>query len=124
MKYSSTSFILFVLIISYLAAFLTRNVHNDVGTIEEVVRSGKNICAHPALEDDLVLAHPDANFIFNKEGKEFFGLVEDYDLGRCGVMAVGKMDSLGDLKLMELFCERNLVFTESLIIENVSDLIA
>jgi len=116
-------FAFFVLIVvsayvANLAAFLTRNVHNDVGTIEEVVRSGKNICAHPALEDDLVLAHPDANFIFNKEGKELFGLVEDYDLGRCGVMAVGKMDSLGDLKLMELFCERNLVFTESLIIEN------
>eukprot|EP00585_Thalassiosira_rotula_P016167 CAMPEP_0196189048 /NCGR_PEP_ID=MMETSP0911-20130528/43485_1 /TAXON_ID=49265 /ORGANISM="Thalassiosira rotula, Strain GSO102" /LENGTH=268 /DNA_ID=CAMNT_0041460551 /DNA_START=1 /DNA_END=807 /DNA_ORIENTATION=- len=28
------------------------------------------------------------------------------------------MDSLGDMKLMDLFCERDLVFTESLVMEN------
>jgi len=116
-------FAFFVLIVvsayvANLAAFLTRNVHNHVGTIDDVVRSGLKICAHPALEDDLVRAHPDANFIFNKEGNEIFGSLEDYDLGRCDVMAVGRMDSLGDLKLMNMFCERNLVFTESLITEN------
>jgi len=115
------AFFILIVVSAYvanLAAFLTRRSTNHVGSIEDAVGSGMKICAHPALEDDLVLAHPDARFIFNQEGKELYGLVDDYDVGKCDVMAVGKMDSLGDLKLMDLFCQRGLVYTESLIIEN------
>jgi len=64
------------------------------------------------------LTHPKANFVFNQEGKELYGLVDDYDAGKCEVMAVGTMDSLGDLNLIDLFCERDLVFTDSLVMEN------
>lgn len=116
-------FFILIIVSAYvanLAAFLTRSVSSHVGTIEEVVATGMPICAHPALQADLELAHPKAKFVFNEDGKELYGLVEDYDAGLCKVMAVGKMDSLGDLKLMDLFCERDLVYTESLIIENVS----
>ena len=109
--------ILYLQVSSYvanLAAFLTRSVPNYVGTIESVVAKGMKICAHPALEADLVLAHPNANFVFNQEGKELYGLVDDYDAGKCGdVMAVGKMDSLGDLHLMDLFCNLGLVSTHT-----------
>ncbi|KAL7533811.1 hypothetical protein ACHAXR_005454, partial [Thalassiosira sp. AJA248-18] len=104
--------------VANLAAFLTRNDLNVVSTIEDVVAQGSKICAHPALQDDLERQHPGAKFVFNQEGKELFGLVEDYDAGKCDVLAVGKMDSLGDLNLMDQFCERHLVYTESLIIEN------
>lgn len=34
-------------------------------------------------------------------------------------MRQGKMDSLGDIDLMNQFCERKLVFTESVVIESV-----
>jgi len=104
--------------VANLAAFLTRSGSTSVDTFEIVVARGLNICAHPALAGDLKLLHPKANFVFNQEGKELYGLVDDYDAGKCDVLAVGKMDSLGDLKLMDLFCERDLVFTESLIMEN------
>lgn len=86
--------------------------------IEDAVAQEKAICAHPALESDLELAWPDANFVFNREGKELYGLVEDYDAGKCPVMAVGKMDSLGDMDLMDMFCKRELFYTESIVIEN------
>ena len=103
------------------AAFLTRSYSsNFLGKIEDVISEKKKICAHPALEDELSLAHPEARFVFNREGKELYGLVEDYQAGKCDFLAVGKMDSLGDLKLMDLFCKENLVYTESLVIENVS----
>jgi hypothetical protein len=70
------------------------------------------------LQSDLELAHPDAKFVFNMEGKEIFGMVEDFQADKCDVLAVGKMDSLGDLKLMNLFCKENLVYTDSVVIEN------
>ncbi|KAL9181674.1 hypothetical protein ACHAXT_012017 [Thalassiosira profunda] len=115
------AFFILILVSAYvanLAAFLTRSKSSYVGTIEESIALGYKICAHPALQSDLELAHPNANFIFNQEGRELYGLLEDYDAGLCEVMAVGKMDSLGDLNLMALFCDRKLVYTDSLVIEN------
>lgn len=106
--------------VANLAAFLTRSRSGHVDTIESAIAQGMKVCAHPALEDDLQRAHPDANFVFNEGGREIHGMVDDYVAGYCGAMAVGKMDSLGDLPLMERFCENDLVFTESVVIENVS----
>eukprot|EP00580_Thalassiosira_gravida_P005994 CAMPEP_0201655548 /NCGR_PEP_ID=MMETSP0493-20130528/46064_1 /ASSEMBLY_ACC=CAM_ASM_000838 /TAXON_ID=420259 /ORGANISM="Thalassiosira gravida, Strain GMp14c1" /LENGTH=670 /DNA_ID=CAMNT_0048132137 /DNA_START=1151 /DNA_END=3160 /DNA_ORIENTATION=- len=104
--------------VANLAAFLTRSYSPPVSTIEDVIARQMNICAHPVLADDIKLTHPKANFVFNQEGKELYGLVDDYDAKKCEVMAVGKMDSLGDLKLIDLFCARDLVFTDSLVMEN------
>lgn len=46
--------------------------------------------------------------------------LEDYDEGKCQVMAVGRLDTINDLTLMSKFCERGLVYTDSLVLENVS----
>jgi len=115
------AFFILIVVSAYvanLAAFLTRSNSLPVSTIEDVITRKMNICAHPVLADDIQLLHPTANFVFNQEGKELYGLVDDYDAGECEVMAVGKMDSLGDLKLIDLFCERDLVFTDSLVMDN------
>ncbi|KAL7549280.1 hypothetical protein ACHAWF_013032 [Thalassiosira exigua] len=116
-------FFILIIVSAYvanLAAFLTRSTLSGdaVRKIEDAVAAEMKICAHPALQSDLELAHPEAKFVFNQEGKELYGLVDDFDNNLCDVMAVGKMDSLGDMKLMDLFCERELVYTDSLIIEN------
>jgi len=115
------AFFTLILVSAYvanLAAFLTRSKIEYTGDMESVVAKKMRICAHPALQEDLELAHPDATFVFNLNGKELFGLVEDYKAGSCEVLAVGKMDSLGDMNLMDLFCKEELVYTESLVIEN------
>lgn len=36
------------------------------------------------------------------------------------MMAVGRLDTINDLTLMNKFCERGLVYTDSLVLENVS----
>jgi hypothetical protein len=46
-----------------------------------------------------------------------FSVVDDYDAGKCTVMAIGREDTLFDNALMERFCRRELVFTDSLILE-------
>jgi hypothetical protein len=43
--------------------------------------------------------------------------VDDYDAGKCAVMAVGMEDTLLDQALMERFCKRELVFTDSIVLE-------
>lgn len=104
--------------VANLAAFLTRNTPNYVGTVEGAVEKGLSICAHPVLAEDLETAWPSANFVYSKAG--FPGMLDDYDANKCEVMAVGEMDTQGDISLMNKFCERRLLFTESLFIENVS----
>lgn len=47
----------------------------------------------------------------------FLSVLEDYDAGKCAVLAIGKEDTLFDSTLMEKFCQRELVFTDSLILE-------
>jgi len=112
------SFFTLIVVSAYvanLAAFLTQSLPDFIGTMEEAVEEGVKICAHPVLKTQFEIAWPRANFVFSNAGKEFYGMLEDYDDGKCEVMAVGRMDTTSDLELMNKFCERNLVFTESLI---------
>jgi hypothetical protein len=102
--------------VANLAAFLTKNL-SEIKTMEGAVASGWTICAHPALESELQIKWPNANFYFTESGKEFTGILEDYNLGRCDVMAVGWEDTSMDLAFREQICEMDLVFTDSLIID-------
>ena len=45
-------------------------------------------------------------------------VLDDYDAGHCAAMAIGREDTTTDGDLLEMFCERNLVYTDSLVLEN------
>ena len=102
--------------VANLAAFLTRSM-DVVQSMDGAVAAGKIICAHPAVENELQIAWPKANFYFHQGGKEFIGMIKDYDLGLCDFLAVSWEDTSMNLKFTEMICDRNLAFTESLIIE-------
>ena len=68
--------------------------------MEEAVEASATICAHPVLKTQLEIAWPRANFVFSNEGKEFYGMLDDYEDGKCQVMAVGRMDTTNDLELV------------------------
>ena len=104
--------------VANLAAFLTSSSLNYVGTVQEVIENGMTICAVPTLETDLVRAHPNANYVFNQDKNGFHDLLNDYDAGNCDVLAIGRMDTTGDIELMDKFCNRSLVYTNSLFVEN------
>eukprot|EP00804_Cyclotella_cryptica_P022423 CCRYP_015088-RB/>CCRYP_015088-RB protein AED:0.07 eAED:0.07 QI:1088/1/1/1/1/0.83/6/330/385 len=104
--------------VANLAAFLTRPVTSYIGTMQGVVDAGLEVCAHPALKTELELKWPRARFVFSNSGKEFYGVLDEYDAGHCAAMAIGREDTTTDGDLLEMFCERNLVFTDSLILEN------
>jgi len=87
--------------------------------MDAIVANRMNICALPALKIELEIAHPSANFVFSQSGKSFFGLLDDFDAGKCHVLAIGETDAAANIELMAEFCDRKLVFTDSLIIENV-----
>ena len=89
LKINLTHKYFYIVTIHNSAAFLTRNTSDHIGDIEGVIAKGWSICAHPVLQEELELAHPYAKFIFNQEGKELYGLIEDYDAKKCQVMAVG-----------------------------------
>ena len=63
------------------------------------------------------VAFPEADFYFHKAGKEFPGMLEDYDEGKCQVMAVGYEDTSLNADFLNGLCKRNLVYTDSLVIE-------
>lgn len=105
--------------VANLAAFLTKSgVLDYIGTMDEVKAKGKKVCALPALKTELEISHPTATFVFSQAGKSYYGLIDDYDAQRCDFIAVGKEDAKSNIELMNMFCERDLVFTNSLIIEN------
>ena len=105
--------------VANLAAFLTRSMPKYIGTMEEVVDAGLQVCAHPALREEYKIAWPTANFVFNESGAEdFYGLIEDYDNGRCDVIAIGSVETLADMDMLNMFCTRDLVMTDSLVLEN------
>ena len=113
------AFFICILISAYvanLAAFLTRNKASDSGpkTIEEAIEGNYRICALTGNKGELEVAWPNANFIWNQSGKSYVGLVEDYDNELCDVLIYG----FANLDLMNMLCERDLVFTDSLVIEN------
>lgn len=115
-------FFILIVVASYvanLAAFLTQAGYPDfVATMDEAVEQGKKVCALPALKTELEKAWPLADFVFSESGKSYYGLVDDFDAGKCCFIAIGDSDAAANIELMDMFCARDLVFTDSLIIEN------
>ncbi|KAL7466233.1 hypothetical protein ACHAXS_006521 [Conticribra weissflogii] len=104
--------------VANLAAFLTRSVPDYVATMEGAVKNNLKICGHPALAGELTSKWPDARFVFSESEGEFYGVLEDYQAGKCDVLAVGREDTMIDLELLNLFCDEGLVYTDSLVMEN------
>ena len=105
--------------VANLAAILNQsNISNDsVTTMGEAVARGVKICAHPALKDDMLTLWPNANFYFHQDANEFSGMLDDYDAGKCKVMAVGYEDTSMDVHFLQGLCDRGLVYTDSVIVE-------
>jgi len=103
--------------VANLAAFLTLSTTDDVKTMDGAVAASMTVCAHPAIEAELKIAWPNANFYFHRDGNEFHGMMDDYDAGKCRVMAVGWEDTGFDTAFLKKLCERNLVYTDSIIDE-------
>ena len=102
------------------AAFLTLNSDEYVATVEGAVQKGLKICAHPTLRTELEIAHPTAHFVFSDAGEEYHSVLDDYNANKCAVMAVGEIDTRNDVQLMNMFCKKDVLFTQSVFIENVS----
>ena len=66
----------------------------------------------------LQVAHPNVKFVFS-EGS-YSGMLDDYDSGKCKVLAAGESDITSNGEYTKAFCTRKLVLTDSLIIETVS----
>lgn len=66
----------------------------------------------------LQVAHPSVKFVFSETG--YSGMLDDYAAEKCSVLAAGASDITSDTKFTRLFCDKNLVITDSLIIEIVS----
>lgn len=104
--------------VANLAAFLTLSgVADTVKTMGEAVARGYTICAHPALRTELELAWPDAKFYYKTAGSGFFAVLDDYEAGKCKVMAIGYEDTSMDAKFLERMCTMGLVYTDSVIVE-------
>mmetsp|Transcript_34735 Transcript_34735/g.56767 ORF Transcript_34735/g.56767 Transcript_34735/m.56767 type:complete len:669 (+) Transcript_34735:46-2052(+) len=103
--------------VANLAAFLTLSTTDSVKTMAGAIAAGMTICAHPAIKAELEVAWPDAKFYFHEKGREFPGVLEDYDAGRCRVMAIGYEDTSMDKVFLDKVCERDLVYTNSPIAE-------
>ena len=78
---------------------------------------GIKICAHPALKEELLVRWPKADFVFSNHGTEFYGLLKDYDAKKCQLMAVGREDTTLDPVLMNMYCDRGLIYTNEIATE-------
>ena len=86
-----------------------------VGTIEEATRHGWKICALPATKEELEIAWPDTKFHFGISGAgSYHSLIDEWDNGRCKAIVYG----FANLELMNMLCERDLVITKSVALEN------
>lgn len=103
--------------VANLAAFLTLSSTDSIKSMDSAVAAGLTICAHPALRAEMEVAWPNAHFFFHADGNEFHGMLDDYDAGRCRVMAVGWEDTSSDTAYLEKLCVRDLVYTDSMIVE-------
>jgi len=104
--------------VANLAAFLTRSTLSEsITTMKGAVSAGYEICAHPALEDELYSAWPRGNFYFHQEGKDFRGMLDDYDAGKCKVLVIGWEDTSVDEEFLSRLCDRDLAYTDSIVAE-------
>mmetsp|Transcript_39520 Transcript_39520/g.72385 ORF Transcript_39520/g.72385 Transcript_39520/m.72385 type:complete len:428 (-) Transcript_39520:162-1445(-) len=112
------AFFILIVVSSYvanLAAFLTRSKNDYVGTMEAVVASGQRICAVSALKVELEVRWEKASFIFDQPDLHLLDL---YDSGKCSVLALGEFDMGTNFDLVDKLCERDLVSTNSILVEN------
>lgn len=100
--------------VANLAAFLTLSGTN-VQTMNDAVKLGVPICAHPAVRAELEGEWEGANFYFHQNGNEFPGLLNDYDAGKCELLAVGYEDTSMDNQFLQGLCNRKLVYTKSVL---------
>jgi len=80
------------------------------------------ICAHIVLKSNLILAHPDAEWVFFEgnamnEYDIYNDMYEKIDNGKCVGLVAAVEDVLGDRKIMEPMCDRNLMYTSSIVLE-------
>lgn len=103
--------------VANLAAFLTRSEFQSVTTVNEAIRKGYTLCAHPVVENELRSQLPNAKFFFHENGKEFIGMLKDYDDKKCEALVIGWEDTSTDIDFLSMLCERSLVFTDSVLAE-------
>ena len=114
------SFLILVAAAGYtanLAAFLTiqGDTNGDyIRSVEDAILTNTPLCGHIALQSALMTTWPDANWVFNGA---YDAMLENFDAGHCVGLIGGKGDVLADAHLMNEFCVRNLVDTNTIILE-------
>jgi hypothetical protein len=128
--------------VANLAAFLTRLIFSDVRTMEKAVALGYTICALPQLKTGIqpsslsfylyiFISHPlliccllelemiwkDALFYYHRDNQSHQGMIKDYLAGACNFLSVGYEDTAMDTDVLEELCDKNLVFTDSAILD-------
>jgi len=103
--------------VANLAAFMTLSVSDTVETMEGAVAAGVKICAHPVLKNDLQAAWPAANFVYANNWPFLDSMLDDYDAKKCSFIAIGWEDNSMDMDFYDKLCSRNLVVTNSLVVE-------
>ncbi|KAL7529626.1 hypothetical protein ACHAXR_003059, partial [Thalassiosira sp. AJA248-18] len=118
------SFILIVVssYVANLAATLTKSaLESHVSTMEMAVAKNMTICANSDLQEELEIRWPTANFVWYQTTNETYSFFLDYDEGNCDAMASSENDVLlSDSELGYEYCKRDLVFTDSVVLEYVS----
>jgi hypothetical protein len=107
--------------VANLAAFLTQTGLEKIsyGSMKQVSEAKIAICGHPALEAEIRLKWPDANWLFPDDGFDGpDGMFEAYARGDCKVLAVGVEDTILNVETLAKICENNLVYTDSVVTEN------
>ena len=105
-----------------LASFLSgAGVIDYIDSMEKAIRLEKTICAHPALKDELEVRWPKAKFVYHDTANGHYGILGQYDAGACDVMAMGIEDTRFDNFILDMFCERDLVYTDGLVLETPMD---
>jgi len=103
--------------VANLAAFLTQTgLETTFTSMDSVIDKNIPICGHQALEKDIRLIWPKANWLFPSGG--FDGMFEAHARGDCKVLAIGREHAFVDTDFVGRVCKAGLVFTEVLIHEN------
>ena len=106
-----------------LTSFLTiQNAQEYVSTIEGAIMNRSPICIHPVLYKDMINTWPDSlSLIKISNGIDEDAITEDMmnslDSGECEVVAHAPRIVLSKAPVMEKFCDRELVLTNSLVLE-------
>lgn len=99
-----------------LASFLTRNSYAIVGDMDTAVARGKKICVLSSLEEEMRSKWNEAKFV---PGENYHDLISTYDEGKCNFLGIAEFDMMADIDLANKLCERDLVSSDSMIVELV-----